>query len=86
MADSPAYQAGLGPQMKILAVDGRTFSIAALSDAIERPRNGTVSLAVRNFESVRAYDITYRGGLRYPHLERVTGTPDYLTEILAAKK
>jgi predicted metalloprotease with PDZ domain len=82
--DSPAYKAGLGPQMRILAVDGRTFSVSALEDAIEHPHNGTVSLTVRNFGSVTTYDIPYSGGLRYPHLERTTGSPDYLSKILSA--
>jgi hypothetical protein len=30
--------------------------------------------------------IDYHGGLRYPHLERVPGTPALLDDILAAKK
>jgi predicted metalloprotease with PDZ domain len=84
--DSPAYQADLGPQMRIMAVDGRAFSIAALAEAIEHPRNGAVSLTVRNFESVRTCDVPYRGGLRYPHLERVPDRPDYLTGILTPRK
>jgi len=30
--------------------------------------------------------LDYRGGLRYPHLERIPGKPDYLTPILTARK
>lgn len=30
--------------------------------------------------------VDYYGGLQYPHLVRVNGTPDYLDEIIAAKK
>jgi hypothetical protein len=30
--------------------------------------------------------VDYHEGLKYPHLVRVDGTPDYLSEIIAAKK
>jgi hypothetical protein len=33
----------------------------------------------------RTYAVHYDGGLKYPHLVRVAGTPDYLKEILAPK-
>jgi len=29
--------------------------------------------------------IDYHGGLRYPHLERITGAPDVLTAIAAPR-
>jgi predicted metalloprotease with PDZ domain len=79
---TPAYEAGLGPQMTILAVDGRAYSADVLSEAITHPRNGRISLIVRNFDSVGSREIQYAGGLRYPHLERIPGSHDYLSEIL----
>ena len=79
---SPAYAAGLGPQMKILAVDGRVYSREVLDEAIAHPRNGRISLTVRNFDSVESHEIQYAGGVRYPHLERIPGSRDYLSEIL----
>ena len=79
---SPAYDAGLGPQMKILAVDGRVYSREVLNEAIAHPRNGRISLTVRNFDSVESHEIQYAGGVRYPHLERIPGSHDYLSEIL----
>jgi hypothetical protein len=30
--------------------------------------------------------VNYRGGLRYPHLERVAGTPALLDDLLSARK
>jgi hypothetical protein len=30
--------------------------------------------------------VDYHGGPQYPHLVRLEGTPDYLDEIIAAKK
>ena len=37
---------------------------------------------VRNFDSVETREIQYAGGVRYPHLERIPGSHDYLSEIL----
>jgi predicted metalloprotease with PDZ domain len=75
---SPAYDAGLAPHMMILAVDGRVYAIA-------HPRDGKITLIVRNFDSVETHEIKYAGGVRHPHLERIPETHDYLSEILAAR-
>jgi predicted metalloprotease with PDZ domain len=82
---TPAYDAGLGPSMKVMAVDGTAYSPEALSASIAHPRGGKISLVVRNFDTVETREIQYAGGLRYPHLERIPGTHDYLTEILAPR-
>ncbi len=82
---TPAYDAGLGPHMTILAVDGRAYSPDVLTGAIAHPPNGKITLLVRNFDSVGTYEIHYAGGLRYPHLERIPGAHDYLSEILAPR-
>jgi predicted metalloprotease with PDZ domain len=83
--NSPGYNAGLGPKMTIVAVDGRVYSAAALNEAIAHPPNGKISLVVRNFDSVETREIQYAGGVRYPHLEPIPGRPDYLSEILAPR-
>jgi predicted metalloprotease with PDZ domain len=82
---TPAYDAGLGPSMKVVAVDGTAYSPEVLSASIAHPRGGKISLVVRNFDTVETREIQYAGGLRYPHLERIPGTHDYLTEILAPR-
>ncbi len=82
---TPGYAAGLGPHMTILSVDGQAFSTDVLSDAIAHPRNGRISLVVRNFNSVETHEIEYAGGLKNPHLERIPGTHDYLKEMLAPR-
>jgi predicted metalloprotease with PDZ domain len=78
---TPAYDAGLGPQMTILAVDGRSYSADALNASIAHPEDGKISVVVRNFDSVHTYEIHYAGGVRYPHLERIADRHDYLSEI-----
>jgi predicted metalloprotease with PDZ domain len=79
---TPAYDAGLGPHMTLVAVDGHVYSDDALNESIAHPRNGKISLIVRNFDSVESHEIQYGGGVRYPHLERIPGSHDYLSEIL----
>ena len=85
LPDSPAYQAGLGPRMKIVAVDGRAYSKEVLEETIAQPANGKITLLVRSFDTVESHEIHYAGGLRYPHLDRIPGTKDYLSEILQAR-
>lgn len=82
---SPAYDAGLGPGMTVLAVDGNAFSPDLLDESIAHPRSGKTTLVVRNFATVETHEIYYTGGVRYPHLERIPGTHDYLTEILTPR-
>jgi predicted metalloprotease with PDZ domain len=82
---SPAYNAGLGPHMTIVAVDGRAYSADVLNESIAHPQDGKITLIVRNFASVETRVIQYAGGVRYPHLERIPGTHDYLSEILATR-
>ena len=71
--------------MTILAVDGRAYSADVLNDAIAHPPNGKITLLVRNFDSVATYEIHYAGGIRHPHLERIPGMHDYLSDILAPR-
>jgi len=82
---TPAYDAGLGPHMTILAVEGRAYSADVLNDAIAHPPNGKITLLMRNFDSVATYEIHYAGGIRHPHLERIPGMHDYLSDILAPR-
>jgi len=80
----PAYQAGMGPGMKIIAVNGQTFSGPALRDAVTAAKNSTapIELLAANGNQYQTYSLDYHGGLRYPHLAREDGKPDYLSEIL----
>jgi len=82
---TPAWEAGIGPNMVILAVDGRVYSPDVLNESIAHPWNGKIALQVRNFNSVETYEIRYGGGVRYPHLERIPETHDYLSEMLGPR-
>jgi hypothetical protein len=41
---------------------------------------------VKEFDRYRTVSIDYHGGLRYPHLQRIEGTPDRLSAIFAPRK
>jgi predicted metalloprotease with PDZ domain len=82
----PAAKAGLAPGMKIVGVNGRGWSADALHDAIAATKNATtpIELRVENGSFQESYRVAYRGGERYPHLERDATRPDLLGEIIKA--
>ena len=80
---SPSYAAGIGPGMKITAVNGKQFSPAVLRDAIAVAKSATapIQLIVASGAQIQTYSVDYHSGLRYPHLERDASRPDFLDEI-----
>ncbi len=84
--DGPADKARLAPGEKIIAIDGRIFSTDALREAIRAAKGSTepIHLIVQADSFVSMADIDYHDGERYPALERVEGTPDYLDDITKA--
>jgi predicted metalloprotease with PDZ domain len=83
--DGLAFKAGLVPGMQLMAVNGEVYSADKLRDAIRKAEKGTepIALLVKDHDQIRSVALDYHGGLRYPHLERVEGTPARLGEILA---
>ena len=58
------------------------------SEAVTAAKSGTtpITLIIRNGDRFRTVSFDYRGGLRYPRLERIEGTPDRLGDILTARR
>ena len=81
--DGPAFNAGLGVGQTIVAVNGMAYNSTRLDAAVRSKQ--PVKLIVRSGEVVKDVTIDYRGGLRYPHIERIPGTVDRLTKLLAPK-
>lgn len=79
----PAYKAGLGPGMRILAVNGRRWTRDVMDRAIRA--KGPLELLVQNNEEISTMTIDYRDGHRYPHLERAGSAPDGLALVIQAK-
>jgi predicted metalloprotease with PDZ domain len=85
--DSPAFAAGLTPDATILEVNGAAYQPDLLQKAIQDNRSGgrPITLKVNNRKRERTLAIDYRGGLRFPRLERVPGIPDRLGRLLAPR-
>jgi predicted metalloprotease with PDZ domain len=84
--DGPAFKAGVVTGAKIIAVNGIAYDMDLLKEAITNAKSGPpVSLILKDGDHYRVVTIDYRGGLRYPRLERLPATPDLLTAIYAPK-
>jgi predicted metalloprotease with PDZ domain len=86
--DSVAFKAGVTPDMQLVGVNGETFGIAKLHDAILAAEKSKepIKLLLKRGDQLETISLDYYGGLRYPHLERVDGTTDRLGAILAPAK
>jgi len=82
--DGPAYKAGIGPGMKITAINGKQYSADEMKDAVKAAESASdpIRLVASNGQEVETYSVDYHGGLRYPHLERDTSHADTLSEVL----
>jgi len=84
--DSAAFKAGLTNGTKLIAVNGTAYDGDRLKDAVAATAKGVpLELTVRDGDRVRTVKLDYTGGLRYPRLERIAGTPDRLGEIFAPR-
>jgi predicted metalloprotease with PDZ domain len=83
----PAALAGIGPGMKLIAVNSRQYSPEVLHDALKAGKDNTtpLELLVENTDYYKTYKLDYHGGEHFPHLVRDESKPDLLTEIYRAK-
>jgi predicted metalloprotease with PDZ domain len=81
---SPAYQAGLAPQWKIVAINDIGYSDDGFKDALKKAKGNSnpIEFIVSNDNHFRTVKIDYHEGEKYPHLERDSSTPDLLQDIL----
>jgi predicted metalloprotease with PDZ domain len=81
---SPAFEAGVSSQMKIIGVNGRVYTPELLSDAIKDGKDASqpITLLLVVDDYFRTFTIAYHGGPRYPHLVRDGDRPDYLDELI----
>ena len=84
LMNGPAYKAGFGPGMKILAVNGRAFTDDVLRSAIRDGRGSQDALEfiVENTGFYKVTKIDYHDGEKFPNVERIAGTPDRLGDIV----
>lgn len=86
--DSPAFRAGITPDMQIEAVNGMKFTLDVLRSAIKDAEKSkdSLKLLIKRGDRFQTIDLDYHNGLRYPRLERIADTPDRLDAILAPVK
>ena len=80
--DSPAARSGVGPGMRLLAVNGRRWSRDILREAIRASKSRPIELIVENGEFLGTHRLEWTGGERYPRLERDAARPDLLARIV----
>ncbi len=82
-----ADKAGIGPGMRIVAVNGRKFDGPRLVEALRNAVSdkAPIQLIVENTEYFKTVSLDYHDGPRYPHLVRDSSKPDLLGDIIKPK-
>ena len=82
-----AAVAGVGPGMRLIAVNGKKYTSDVLDAAIVEAQksHALIELLVANADFYRTFKVEYFDGLRYPHLVRVEGKPDQFSQVLAPR-
>ncbi len=85
--DGIAAKNGIGPGMKIVAVNGRKYTQDFLVAAMREAQNShqPIQLLMENTEYYRNVSLDYFDGLQHPHLARDMSRPDLLSAIFAPK-
>ena len=76
----PAFAAGLTPGMKINSINGRKFDSDVLREELRAHK--PLELSVEQGSFAGTFRVDYTGGEQYPHLERIAGRPDVLSDIM----
>ncbi len=84
LLDSFAYGAGIGPGMKIVAINGRRASDELLHAAIRNTKTATqpIELILENAGYFQVVKLDYHGGEKYPHLVRDDKAAAVLDSVL----
>ncbi len=85
--DSAAFNAGVTVGSQIVAVNGRAFKPDALKQAIKNAAGNDPSpeLLIKDGDVYRTLKLDWRGGLRYPRLEKVGSGRGTLDALLAPR-
>jgi predicted metalloprotease with PDZ domain len=85
--DSAAFNSGITVGSEIVAVNGRKFDPDALKQAVKAAKAGgpVPELLIHDGEIYRTVKLDWRGGLRYPRLEKVGKGEGTLDALLAPR-
>jgi predicted metalloprotease with PDZ domain len=84
---SPAFDAGVIPGMKLVAVNSQGFTADVLDAAIvdAAKSHQPIDWLVDNTGTYSTLSVSYYGGQQYPHLVRADGEPDRIADIIKAR-
>lgn len=84
---SPAFEQNLRLGDEIVAVNGEAYTAEALKKAVASAKTDRrpLSLMFKSYGKFRTVAFSPREGLRYPHLEKIGGTPDLVSGIYEPK-
>lgn len=82
-----AFESNIGPGWELVAVNDSAISADKLREAVTANKDGSapIKLLMKRGDEFRTVQFDYNGGLRHPRLERIPGTRDRLSEILAPR-
>ncbi len=84
--ESPAAKAGLGPGMKLVAVNGRKFTPDLLRSTVAATRTGgKLDLLIENGDFFNTHAVDYHDGAKYPRLDRTMAEPDRIGDVLKSR-
>ena len=85
--DGPAFKAGIVTGSQIVAVNGIAYDSDQLKDAIIAAKTSPtpIQLLIKRGDRYMTVPVSYHGGLRYPHLEPISGTALLLDDLLAPR-
>jgi predicted metalloprotease with PDZ domain len=88
IAGKAADKAGIGPGMKLLAINSRRWSTEGLTNAVaaSKTAGNALEFLLENGEFIRAHTLDYHEGPKYPYLQRDKDKPDFLAEIIKPLK
>jgi predicted metalloprotease with PDZ domain len=84
LATGLAYQAGISPGMKVMAVNDRAFTPDLLREVLSASKTARqqIRLLVLYDDYYKTSTIEYEGGERYPHLARAEGKLDLIDALV----
>ncbi len=82
-----AQKAGVAPDVKLIAVNGRQFTATVLRESVQAATKTTepIELLVKDGEYYKTYRVDYHEGEKYPHLERDAAKPDLISAVIKAR-
>ena len=86
--NGPAFKAGVSSGATVVSVSGADYTREVLADAIAAAKDSKepIQLLLKYQGGHHTVPVDYHGGLQYPHLVRIEGTPDYLSQIIKPRK